>query len=99
MPAIQKLKNRKFDPVDETLIGFQIAPKINGTGRMSDIANANNTVRYLLSSQEKLLDSVSKQIEEVNQIRKQLSKAMCEKASQYFNEEETFPLDCGSIFS
>ncbi len=92
MPAIQKLKNRKFDPVDETLIGFQIAPKINGTGRMSDIANANNTVRYLLSSQEKLLDSVSKQIEEVNQIRKQLSKAMCEKASQYFNEEERFPL-------
>ena len=84
-PAINALKNNPYDKMDEGLIGFQIAPKLNGTGRMADLAKANNTVRYLLSKDAENLESGSKQINEINEIRKQVTTAMVEIANQQVN--------------
>ena len=41
-------------PVTEENVAFKIVPKINAVGRMADIANVNNVVRfYLLMMLEK----------------------------------------------
>ena len=50
-------------PWDETKIAFQVVPKLNVTGRLADKANANNTVRYLLSDNGALLMNMAAQIE------------------------------------
>lgn len=91
-PAVNRLKNNPYDLLDEGTIGFQIAPKLNGTGRMADIAKANNTVRYLLSSDEKSLESGSKQINEVNEIRKQVTVSMVDIANRQIEEDKLFQI-------
>lgn len=32
--------------LNETSIGFQVVPKLNAIGRLSNLANVNNVVRY-----------------------------------------------------
>lgn len=75
-PALHALKNKTDDRFDETLISFQIAPKLNGTGRMADIAKANNTVRYLLCEDRNIILNGATQINAVNDIRKKKTAEM-----------------------
>lgn len=91
-PAVNRLKNNPYETLDEGTIGFQIAPKLNGTGRMADIAKANNTVRYLLSSDESNLESGSKQINEINEIRKKVTTSMVEIANQQVTDDQLFQI-------
>lgn len=73
--SVAKLANDK-NVWDEKKIAFQIVPKINCAGRMADLANANNLVRYLLSDNEVQLDRMATQINQINDIRKDLSQTM-----------------------
>lgn len=70
---------------DETEIGFQIVPKLNSVGRLANRANANNIVRYFLSSEPLEILQMSKQIRQINDSRKQISNSMAEHARNNVN--------------
>ena len=71
---IDKLLN-KSKLVSETDIGFNVVPKLNTIGRLADEANAYHLVNYLLSEDKKEIDNIAKQIERLNNKRKDLTKA------------------------
>lgn len=75
---------------DERLIAFQIVPKLNSTGRLADLVNVNNTVRYLLLSERKDILPVAAQIEALNQHRRQLSTKMNEFAKSLVCPNQRF---------
>lgn len=64
----------KDETLNENSIAFQIVPKLNAIGRLSDLANVNNAVRYFLSKQQNL--SFVSQIEALNNKRKEMSQQM-----------------------
>ncbi|MFV0382203.1 MAG: single-stranded-DNA-specific exonuclease RecJ [Breznakia sp.] len=70
---IQLLQNNK-DIWDATKIAFQIVPKINVFGRLADLANANMFVKYLLLSDTTKIKKTARQIHDLNNKRKLLSK-------------------------
>lgn len=86
------------NPWDETKIAFQIVPKLNVTGRLSDRCNVNNTVRYLLSEDTKLLIALSKQIDALNDVRKAMSKQMIEQAMRKIKPNSEFIIVSDSSF-
>jgi len=61
----------KQENIDEELIGFQIAPRLNAIGRLSD---ANPIVELLLTSDEGRAEVIATQIEGLNQRRKLLTR-------------------------
>ncbi len=75
---------------NERLIAFQIVPKLNATGRLADLANANNTVRYLLMKDRTDIAVFARQIEALNQKRRTMSSKMNEFAKTLVNEEDDF---------
>ena len=62
--------------LNETSIGFQVVPKLNAIGRLSNLANANNVVRYFLAQDDESIFTLGQQITQINTIRKQLSDQM-----------------------
>lgn len=77
---IERLCERQVTVWDEKEIAFQIVPKLNAIGRMADIVNANNVVRYLLAKDRALIESGAKQIKDINAQRRRLSKSMSDMA-------------------
>lgn len=67
----------KDSKINETTVSFQIVPKINAIGRLSNMANANNVVRYFLSQDPLEIARLNQQIEEINTRRKRMSDEMC----------------------
>ncbi len=74
--------------LDETSIAFQIVPKLNATGRLSNLANVNNIVRYFLDEDAKTIYSFTSQIEEINNRRKQMSQQMCAFAKTKCSQDD-----------
>lgn len=66
--------------LNETSVGFQVVPKLNAIGRLSNLANANNVVRYFLAQDDESIFALSSQITQINTMRKQLSDQMQKKA-------------------
>lgn len=62
--------------LNEKSIGFQVVPKLNAIGRLSNLANANNVVRYFLAHDDESIYSLGQQITQINMIRKQMSDQM-----------------------
>lgn len=56
------------------VLAFQISPKINAMGRLSDIANINTAVQYFVSEEPRLIQDFSKQVLLLNEKRKTMSK-------------------------
>lgn len=75
---------------DERLIAFQIVPKLNSTGRLADLVNVNNTVRYLLLKERAKIIPVASQIEALNQHRRTLSTKMGEFAKTQLQLDQRF---------
>lgn len=81
--AIQLLKTKDFDtieqlrdnndPWNQTKIAFQIVPKINSIGRLADLANANNFVRYLLLEDAVEIAQMAGKLRSLNERRKVIS--------------------------
>lgn len=68
--------------VDETVIAFQIVPRLNAPGRLSNLANVNNVVRYFLDQDIGRIRAMALQINEINERRKQMSEIMLRQARQ-----------------
>ena len=66
--------------LNETSVGFQIVPKLNAVGRLSNLGNVNNVVRYFLSEDLKEITSMQAQINHINDLRKKMSEQMCKDA-------------------
>jgi single-stranded-DNA-specific exonuclease len=77
----------KKSEINETDIAFQLVPKINAVGRLANMSNPNNLIKYFVSKDAKLIDSFSKQIVNINNIRKAKSKAMVEKAKTLVTDD------------
>lgn len=86
---IQKLANQ-MGMWDETKISFQVVPKLNVTGRLADMANANMTVRYLLSQNPNEISKCSQQIGDLNELRKIKSEEMTRKAMHLVDDQYLF---------
>ncbi len=89
---IQMLANEQYPKWDEILIAFQVVPKLNVTGRLADMVNVNNTVRYLLLTSAEEIQFVAMQITKLNEKRKEMSKEMIEKARSLIHDEYNFQL-------
>lgn len=87
---IQYLSRDAYPTWDERMIAFQIVPKLNATGRLADLANANNTVRYLLMKDRTNITAFAKQMEDLNQKRRMMSTKMSEYARTLVEEEARF---------
>lgn len=69
------------DPIlNEVSVGFQIVPKLNAIGRLSNLANVNNAVRYFLNQNDQKIRSFHMQITHLNDLRKKISNQMKETA-------------------
>lgn len=64
----------------EEEIGFQIAPRINSAGRLANMANANNLVRFFLNEDPGQLQAFASQLDTLNQTRKELSSLTVSRA-------------------
>lgn len=59
--------------LDETGLGFQVIPKLNAIGRLSNLANVNNVVRYFLSDNRQDIYHFTQQMNQINERRKKMS--------------------------
>lgn len=64
------LKDRK---INETSVAFQIVPRINSIGRLSNMANANTLVRYFRTPDYRQVGNYAAKMDELNTRRKQMS--------------------------
>ena len=87
---VQCLSKDAYSSWDVQKIAFQVVPKLNTTGRLADLANANNTVRYLLMKDQMNIIAFAKQIEELNQRRRLLSAKMCDLARALKDDSSHF---------
>lgn len=87
---IQALCNDTAVKWDERVIAFQIVPKLNATGRLADLANANNTVRYLLMKNKNDITAFARQMEALNQKRRLMTTEMSTFARTLVNENDAF---------
>lgn len=70
----------KKQSVNEEDLSFQLIPKINAIGRMSELANANTMVNYLCSTDLNSMVRYATQVEDINEQRKVLTKTMSASA-------------------
>lgn len=89
---IQLLSNDAQPIWEESLIAYQIVPKLNATGRLADLANANNTVRYLMMNNFEQMKRFARQINTLNDTRKSMSDAMCEEAQLLIDKDKPFQI-------
>lgn len=76
MPALHALKNKPQDTFNIKMMSYTIIPKINSMGRLSDRVNVNNAVRYLLLKDQNAILNVARQINKINDLRKEMSSEM-----------------------
>lgn len=76
--------------INETTVAFQIVPALNAVGRLSNLANVNNVVRYFLSKDLQIIASMQSQIKQINKQRKQMSDSMVKQALLKVNEADDF---------
>lgn len=75
-PSLHALKNKPEDLFDMRMISYTIVPKINSMGRLADKVNANNAVRYLLLKDPIAIMNTASQINQVNELRKNMTSEM-----------------------
>lgn len=66
--------------LNETSIGFQVVPKLNAIGRLSNLANVNNCVRYFLNQDAREIYHFHSQLTRINDLRKRISSQMKDTA-------------------
>ncbi len=75
----------KKQVVDEEDIAFLVVPKLNAVGRLSDLANVNNVVTFLLNEDTSQVLSFIESLEQLNQTRKDMLKDMLVIALEKIN--------------
>lgn len=77
--------------IDMTSISFSIVPKLNSLGRMSDLANVNTMIPFLLSNNEEQIAHYAAQVNQINEKRKEISSSISEMAINMIADEK-FPI-------
>lgn len=77
----------KTNNISEEDIAFSVVPKLNSIARLDDDSNPNVLVKYLLCKDLMVINKLSKQIDELNNKRKNLSKLMYDKAIGLVNDD------------
>lgn len=81
--ALIKNAGLTLGKINETDVGFNIAPRLNAVGRL---ANANLAVELLLSDDEVEAQKIADQVEELNDKRKELTNDVYQKCIQQIKE-------------
>lgn len=84
--------------LNEMGVAFQIVPKLNAIGRLSNLANANNVVRYFLSDDRQYMYRLCAQISDINNRRKRLSEQTVKVAKQNCSLQDDILLITESSF-
>lgn len=71
---IEKLIHYRNGVINQQVISFQVVPKLNTFGRLADVVNVNNMVRYFLLEDDLQIDSVSKDITKLNRERIEMTR-------------------------
>ncbi len=74
--------------VNWSSIAFQIVPKLNSVGRMNDLSNVNTLVPFLLSNSPEAISSYTRQLEHVNDVRRELSETQTALADTMVNDDD-----------
>lgn len=105
MTLMNEKGNIHFDPfitrhpINERDAAFQIAPKINAVGRLSNLANVNTFVRYMECKSLEQVSAYAQSVNQINNKRKELSSWVYGKSqvlinpmhSVLFAADEQFP--------
>ncbi|HEY4537526.1 MAG TPA: DHHA1 domain-containing protein [Erysipelothrix sp.] len=84
----EKLVNTRYlHHYTAQVLAFQISPKINTLGRLSDQANINTAVQYFLSEDQAVINSFAQQLLSLNTKRKQMSKQIEALALSQVNDD------------
>lgn len=85
LQALMKVAGVNTQAIDETVIGFQIAPRLNALGRMGD---ANCAVELLLTDDPIRAGEIATQIEKTNRSRKDLVSQITDEAMSLAAEQD-----------
>src|SRR5690554_6260631 len=77
----------KKQSIDEEDIAFQIVPKLNAVGRLSDVANVNSVVSFFLNDDTAQVLSYIESLESINKQRKTILKKMQLTAKDLLQDE------------
>ncbi|MFR0978556.1 MAG: DHHA1 domain-containing protein [Holdemania filiformis] len=88
--AIEALNEKKCELWTEKEVAYQIVPKLNAAGRLAELCNINNIVRYLLLEDPAQIESAAAQIRQINQKRRQMSDKMTKTAMEQMHPEDAF---------
>ncbi len=88
--AIQKFKS-KYDQWNETTLSFNLIPKLNAAGRLSELIDINKIVELLISDDDNFINEYVEKLEKINLIRKNKSNEMILEANQMI-KEYAFPV-------
>lgn len=89
LPSVLPMLYRGNEINKET-VGFNIVPRINAVGRLSDEFNVNQLIPFLISDDRLLIENMNKQLNACNAKRKAISNAMVKKAESMMQEDEPF---------
>lgn len=78
--------------INETDIAFQLVPKLNAIGRLADIIDVNQVVKYLCLDNSNSIDTFSKEIIRVNDLRKEINQKMYVKALEMIKDDNVVVL-------
>lgn len=87
-----------YSSINEENIAFQVVPKLNAVGRLSNLGNVNNVVRYFLSTDFQECASYREQIVHLNNQRKQKSQEMVSLAKSKLHPQEDVLIVADSSF-
>lgn len=85
------------DKIDENTLAMRIAPKINAVGRMYDLANANNLIKYLISEDQNEIIHTSAQILRINDERRKITKSTTNAVVSKLDLENSYLLVADQI--
>jgi len=74
--------------ISETDIAFQLVPKLNAIGRLADVIDVNQVVKYLCLDNNNSIDLFSKEIIRVNDMRKDINQRMYIKALEMIADDK-----------
>lgn len=75
--SLIEISNKQLTHVTSTDIGFAIAPKINAAGRLEDMTSG---VQCLLADDQMSADGFANQLNDINQLRKDIQQQMADEA-------------------
>ena len=88
LQALLDLAGMKDQPIDESMISFVIAPRLNAAGRLGD---ANRVIDFLLSENAGLINRIALDLEDLNFQRKMKVDAVMDSAMMILQTDKHLP--------